>query len=238
MSTKLPEPPIKDIEDTVPLPYDELLSTVKSLGKSPSKPEVIGKLREPETFTSKDPKWLKPFLFQCKLYFWNLPETFWDNSTKVNFALSYLRDVAQEWFEPGISGELDEILDWIDNWNFFVDELQTNFGPFDKVGDVEHELVNLRMKSNQQISEYLVQFKSLSSQCQWGEPALRHHLNLTQRENSLPKSINIMLLITCVCIAVLAVIKPVTALMPKCYVPYHRSNSISVSTRDALQTHS
>ena len=52
---KLPEPPIKDIEDTVPLPYDKLLSVVKSLGKSPSKPEVIGKLREPETFTGKDP---------------------------------------------------------------------------------------------------------------------------------------------------------------------------------------
>ena len=51
----LPEPPIKDIEDTVPLPYDKLLSAVKSLGKSPSKPKVIGKLREPETFTSKDP---------------------------------------------------------------------------------------------------------------------------------------------------------------------------------------
>ena len=83
-----PEPPIKDIEDTVSLPYDELLSTVKSLGKSPSKPKVIGKVREPETFTGKDLKRLKPFLFQCKLYFQNLPETFWDDSTKVNFALS------------------------------------------------------------------------------------------------------------------------------------------------------
>ena len=145
----LPEPPIKDIEDTVPLPYDELLSAVKSLGKSPSKPKVFGKLREPETFTGKDLKWLKPFLFQCKLYFRNLPKTFWDNSTKVNFTLSYLRDVAQEWFEPGISGELDKIPDWIDNWNLFVDELQTNFGPFDEVGNVKRELVNLHMKSDQ-----------------------------------------------------------------------------------------
>ena len=170
----LPEPPIKDIKDTVPLPYDELLSAVKSLGKSPSKPEVVGKLREPETFTGKDLKQLKPFLFQCKLYFWNLPETFQEDSTKVNFALSYLWDVAQEWFEPGISGELDEILDWINNWNLFIDKLQTNFGPFDEVGDVEWELVNL-CKSNQWISEYLVWFNSLSSQCQWGEPALRHH---------------------------------------------------------------
>ena len=125
------------------------MSTVRSLDKSPSKPEVIGKLREPETFTGKDLKQLKPFLFQCKLYFQNLPETFREDSTKVNFALFYLQDVAQEWFKPGFSGELDEILDWIDNWNLFVDELQTNFGPFDEVGDVKCKLVNLHMKSNQ-----------------------------------------------------------------------------------------
>ena len=157
----LPEPPIKDIEDTVPLPYDELLSAVKSLGKSPSKPEVVGKLREPETFTGKDPKWLKPFLFQCKLYFRNLPKTFWDDSTKVNLALSYLWDVAQEWFKPGISGKLDEIQDWINNWNLFVDKLQTNFSPFDEVGDVKCELVNLHMKSDQWISKYLVLWMTL-----------------------------------------------------------------------------
>ena len=54
---ELPEPPIINIEDSVPpLPYDELLTTVKSLGKSSSKPDSVGKLREPETFTSKDLK--------------------------------------------------------------------------------------------------------------------------------------------------------------------------------------
>ena len=122
----LPESQIKDIKDTVPLPYDKLLSAVKSLGKSPSKPEAIGKLREPELFTGRDPKKLKSFLFQCKLYFQNLSETFRDDSTKVNFALSYLQDIAQEWFKPGISGELDNIPDWINNWDLFVNELQTN----------------------------------------------------------------------------------------------------------------
>ena len=149
-------------EDTVPLPYDELLSAVKSLFKLPTKPEAVGKLREPELFTGRDPKKLKSFLFQCKLYFQNLSETFWDDSTKVNFALSYLQDVAQEWFKSGISGELDDISDWIDNWDLFVNKLQTN------VGEVKCELVNLHIKNNQQILEYLVQFNSLSSQCQWG----------------------------------------------------------------------
>jgi hypothetical protein len=60
-----------------------------------------GKLREPEPFTGKDPKKLKAFIFQCQLYFWNLD--FDSDSRKVTFALSYLWNVAQEWFEPGIS---------------------------------------------------------------------------------------------------------------------------------------
>ena len=65
--------------------------------------------------------------------------------------------------------------DWIDNWDLFVKELRTNFGPYDEVGDVERELVNLHMKDNQRMSEYLVRFNSLSSQSQWGEQALKHH---------------------------------------------------------------
>ena len=53
---ELPELPIADIKDSVPpLPYDELLTAVKSLGKSSSKPESVGKLKEPETlWTSFD----------------------------------------------------------------------------------------------------------------------------------------------------------------------------------------
>jgi hypothetical protein len=92
-----------------------------------------GKLREPELFTGKDPKKLNTFIFQCQLYFWNLD--FDNNSKRVTFALSYLQDVAQEWFEPGISRLTNEPPEWFDNWEAFLDELCTNFGPYNKTGD-------------------------------------------------------------------------------------------------------
>jgi hypothetical protein len=72
-----------------------------------------GKFREPEPFTGKDPKKLKAFIFQCQLYFCN--SDFDSDSKKVTFALLYLRDVAQEWFEPSISGPTNEPLEWFDN---------------------------------------------------------------------------------------------------------------------------
>jgi Retrotransposon gag protein len=131
-----------------------------------------GKLREPELFTGKDPKKLKAFIFQCQLYFRN--SDFDSDSKKVTFALSYLRDVAQEWFEPGISGLTDEPLEWFDNWEAFLDELCTNFGPYNKTGNAKHELTNLHMRDNQHVSDYLVHFSGLALRCSWGELALRY----------------------------------------------------------------
>jgi Retrotransposon gag protein len=128
-----------------------------------------GKLCEPEPFTRKDPKKL---IFQCQLYFRN-PD-FDSNSKKVTFALSYLRDVAQEWFEPGISGLTNEPLEWSNNWETFLNELHTNFRPYNETGDAEHELTNLRMRDNQRVSDYMVRFSRLALCCFWGEPALRY----------------------------------------------------------------
>jgi hypothetical protein len=72
-----------------------------------------GKLCEPELFTRKHPKKLKAFIFQCQLYFWN--SDFGSDSRKVTFALFYLQDIAQEWFEPGISRLTKEPPQWFDN---------------------------------------------------------------------------------------------------------------------------
>jgi Retrotransposon gag protein len=88
--------------------------------------------------------------------------------------LSYLRDVAQEWFEPGISRLTDEPPEWFDNWEAFLDELCTNFRPYDETGDAKHKLNNLHMRDNQRVSDYLVCFSGLALHCSWGEPALRY----------------------------------------------------------------
>jgi Retrotransposon gag protein len=122
-----------------------------------------GKLCEPEPFSGKDPKKLKAFIFQCQLYFCN--SDFDSDSKKVTFALSYLQDVAQEWFEPSISRLTDEPPEWFDNWEAFLDELHTNFRPYNETGDAEHELTNLHMRDNQRVSDYLVRFSGLALCC-------------------------------------------------------------------------
>jgi Retrotransposon gag protein len=163
-SPKSPTP-----ESSASTQADDLVKAIKKLGKMKSD---AGKLREPEPFTGKDPKKLKAFIFQCQLYFRN--SDFDSDSKKVTFALSYLWDVAQEWFEPRISGLTDGPPEWFDNWEAFLDELHTNFGPYDETSDAEHELTSLCMRDNQRISDYLVCFSGLALHCSWGEPALRY----------------------------------------------------------------
>jgi Retrotransposon gag protein len=55
-----------------------------------------------------------------------------------------------------------------------LDELHTNFGPYNETGGAEHELTNLRMRDNQRLSDYLVRFSRLALHCSWGEPAVRY----------------------------------------------------------------
>jgi hypothetical protein len=148
---------------------DDLVLAIKKLGKMKSD---TGKLHEPELFTGKDPKKLNAFIFQCQLYFCN--SDFDSNSRKVTFALSYLWDIAQEWFEPGISGLTNEPPEWFDNWEAFLDELCTNFRPYNENGDAKHELTNLCMRQNQHVSDYLVRFSGLALRFSWGELALRY----------------------------------------------------------------
>ena len=111
---------------------------------------------------------------QCRFNFRDRQAAFASDYQKVNFALSYLKDSAAAWFEPALSGLLDDDPNYLYDWDKFVEELRVNFGPYDEAGDAEAALSNLKMKDNQRISDYLVQFKTLSARCEWSDQPLRY----------------------------------------------------------------
>ena len=65
---------------------------------------------------------------------------------------------------------------WISDYSEFTSELKQNFGPHDPEGDAENELEALRMKDNQRMVKYLVDFNRLAARVTWGDSALRHQL--------------------------------------------------------------
>jgi hypothetical protein len=126
------------------------------------------------------------FFVQCELNFQSKPKTFCLDRAKVNFAQSYLKGMALEWFEPDLlSDRLSPRPDWMDDYSEFMLELQTNFGPHDPSGDAEMQLEQLNMREGQRINKYVVEFQRLASQvCRWGDGALRR-----QFYNGLPAHI-------------------------------------------------
>ena len=132
----------------------------------------LAKAKEPDTFDGSDPKKLNNFILLCNLYFRTNP-SYEDDATKVTFALSYLRGLALEYFEPSIL-DSDETPDWIDNWSAFVRTLRIQFGPIDPTADAEDSIDNLKMQENQHIVKYNVEFTRLAIRTRWDESVLRH----------------------------------------------------------------
>src|SRR6266446_8298038 len=62
----------------------------------------------------------------------------------------------------------------MNDYQEFVKELQTNFGPYDPVGDAKVQLMTLEMKDGHCINKYVVEFNQHASQLHgYGESALR-----------------------------------------------------------------
>ena len=77
-----------------------------------------------DTFSGTEPDKLNNFLFQCCLYFYTNLVQFDMDIVKINFTMTYLTRVVQDWFEVDLNQEDQGILqDWLSNWNLFVDKL-------------------------------------------------------------------------------------------------------------------
>ena len=130
------------------------------------------KVKEPDTFDGSDPRKLNNFILLCNLFFRN-NSAYSDDDAKVTFALSHLRGTALEFFEPSIL-DSDDTPDWMDDWSAFIRNLRTQFGPIDPTADAEDGIDNLKMRENQRIVRYNVDFNRLAIQTGWDDSVLRH----------------------------------------------------------------
>ncbi len=126
-------------------------------------------------FNGSDPQKLKAFIVSLQLNFNDRPTAFVADASKVNYAISFLSSTALDWFEPDIlHPNLWNLLAWQYSYATFLDELRTNFGPFDAIRDAEDALEHLQMHNRDQIMKYMVQFNQYTSQVGYGDNSLHH----------------------------------------------------------------
>jgi hypothetical protein len=87
------------------------------------------KLRDPDQFYDMDLKKLQGFLLQCKLNFRAKPESFRNDSAKVNYVLSFLKGTALDCFEPFLIDDPVNEPGWLTNFEYFAEELYIYFSP-------------------------------------------------------------------------------------------------------------
>jgi len=130
------------------------------------------KLREPNTFDGLDANKLCTFIFQCGLHFQDWANVFSHDLAKVTYVLSFLTASVLGWFEPALFKGLAP--PWISDWNLFQQELETNFSPFDPIGEAEADIEILTMPKASRALTYFVEFNWLASHIQWDDHVLLH----------------------------------------------------------------
>ena len=128
------------------------------------------RLREPDTFNGSDVNKLRVFILQCSLHFQDRANAFSTSRAKVVYTLSYLTGPALGWFKLGLFAL--SLPAWVHHWNLFRTELESNFGPFDPVGEAKAEIETLVMAKGSCSAMYFMGFNHLASRIQWGDHAL------------------------------------------------------------------
>ena len=129
-----------------------------------------------DTFDGSDPHKLNYFLFQCWLFFYANPLQFTTDEEKINFVMTYLSGVAQDWFKVTLQQkDLGYTQPWLFTWHLFVKKLRVHFGLSDPVEDAASLIDNLCMKPGDKIATYNVDFMRYAAQLNWGNTVLCHH---------------------------------------------------------------
>ena len=137
---------------------------------APPKAKKI-KVRDPDIFDGTDPKKIQDFLVSCNLHFQDHPNLFADDEKKILFVLSFLKGATISWFGPGLM-DPNNAAHWMWDFDTFILELESNFGPHDPISDAKNLLTNLTMKKNSKILKYNVDFWKLTTQSSWNKSAL------------------------------------------------------------------
>src|SRR6266481_9268034 len=127
------------------------------------------KLRDPDLFDGSDTQKLRTFILQSKLNFRNCSDLFQDDTTKVNYMLSYLKGTALDCFKPALLETPEPT--WLSDFALFLEELEASFGSYDPVSEAEAELEGLCIQENHQAMKYFIKFMQLATHIQWGEAA-------------------------------------------------------------------
>src|SRR6266481_6112270 len=139
-----PEQPQQQPDEThLPQSDAEVLASAIDRVVKSNLPNKV-KLWDPDPFDGSNTQKLRTFILQCKLNFCDHSDLFQDDTTKVNYMLSYLKGMALDCFEPVLLETPEPV--WLSDFALFLEELESSFGSSDPISEAEAELEGLCMQ--------------------------------------------------------------------------------------------
>jgi len=116
-------------------------------------------VKEPDPFSGGSPDELHTFIFQCQIYCHTCEEEFSEDTEKVFFAISYLREVALDYFELFINKpDPHQGFNFLENWSAFVQKLSNVFGFYFPEDDNEDAIMAIPFPNDGKAVSYFIQF--------------------------------------------------------------------------------
>ena len=124
------------------------------------------KIASPEYYNGQRSK-LPSFITQVTMVITLQPTRFPNETSKVIYAGSFLRDTAFLWFQPYVTAEPQPA--FMLSFKEFCKELQSTFGDPDEVATAERQLYALRQKGS--VTSYLAEFMRYAVLVKWNDEA-------------------------------------------------------------------
>jgi len=114
-------------------------------------------IKEPDPFSGGSPNELRVFIFQCQIYFRACDREFSDDAEKIFFAISYLRDIALDYFKPFINKpDPYHDLDFLEDWSAFVQKLSNLFRSYSSEDDDEDTIASIPFPHDRKVVNYFI----------------------------------------------------------------------------------
>jgi len=114
-------------------------------------------IKEPDPFSGGNPNGLCVFIFQCQIYFRACDRKFSNDAEKIFFAISYLRDIALDYFKPFINKpDLYHDLDFLEDWSAFIQKLSNLFGSYSSEDDDEDAIASIPFPHDRKVVNYSI----------------------------------------------------------------------------------
>jgi hypothetical protein len=150
----------------------QLLETQVATNTTTSATRKEPKVAAPKPYTGKRTESLE-FILKCETVFTAQARTYFNDDTKLAYAINLLENEAYEWVKPALLTNVDKKPSYVQTWSEFKKEFLKVFSDVD-IKELSYQRLQA-LKQTGSASSYATEFRRYSLNLDWNDEPLRQH---------------------------------------------------------------